>query len=78
MSQHADGTYYIPHGTRWPIIGTLGMITMLASAANWMNGSGTARWFFILGAAILIYMLFGWFGEVIRESESGMYNQRVD
>jgi len=78
MSQQADSAYYIPHGTRWPIIGSLGMITMLVAAANWLNGSGTARWFFILGAAILIYMLFGWFGEVIRESVGGKYNERVD
>ena len=69
MSQQADNSYYVPHGTRWPIIGSLGMITMLASAAYWMNGSGSARWTFILGVAIIIYMLFGWFGEVIRESE---------
>ncbi len=78
MTQQSEDTYYIPHGTRWPIIGSLGMITMFASAATWLNGSGTARWFFMVGAAILIYMLFGWFGEVIRESEGGMFNQRVD
>ena len=78
MSQQADSAYYIPHGTRWPIIGSLGMITMLGGAAIWLNGSGTARWFFFLGAGIVIYMLFGWFGEVIRESEDGKYNQRVD
>ena len=54
------------------------MITMLASAAQWMNGSGTARWTMLLGAAIIIYMLFGWFGEVIRESEGGKYNAQVE
>jgi cytochrome c oxidase subunit 3 len=54
------------------------MITMLASAAMWLNGAGAGRWTFLLGAAIIVYMLFGWFGEVIRESESGMYNEQVD
>ena len=78
MSQQADNSYYVPHGTHWPIIGSLGMITMLASAAYWMNGSGNARWAFLLGVAIIIYMLFGWFGEVIRESESGKYNRQVE
>lgn len=78
MGQHAEDSYYVPHGTRWPIVGSLGMITMLASAAFWMNGSGTAQWTFWLGLAILIYMMFGWFGEVIRESEAGYYNAQVD
>jgi len=78
MSQHAEGTYYVPHGTKWPIVGSLGMITMLASAAFWMNGSSTAQWTFWLGMAIIIFMMFGWFGTVIRESEAGMYNAQVD
>jgi cytochrome c oxidase subunit III len=32
----------------------------------------------LLGFAILLYMLFGWFGNVIHESESGKYNKQVD
>ena len=78
MAQHAELSYYIPHGSKWPIVGSLGMITMLASAANWMNGSATAQWGFWLGVAIMVFMLFGWFGTVIRESEAGMYNAQVD
>jgi cytochrome c oxidase subunit 3 len=78
MAQHADNSYYVPQGTRWPIIGSLGMITMLSSAAFWMNESQIAPWTFTLGAAILIYMVVGWFGEVIRESEDGKFNSQVD
>ncbi|MBT8072609.1 MAG: cytochrome c oxidase subunit 3, partial [Xanthomonadales bacterium] len=77
MATHAENSYYVPHGSKWPIVGSLGMITMLASAAGWMNGSATAQWTFWLGAAILIFMLFGWFGTVIRESEAGMYSEQV-
>jgi cytochrome c oxidase subunit 3 len=51
---------------------------MLASAAFWLNGAGSARWLFMLGAAIIIFMVFGWFGQVIRESEGGKYNEQVD
>jgi cytochrome c oxidase subunit 3 len=78
MAQHAEGAYYVPHGTKWPIVGSLGMITMLASAAHWMNGSSTAQWTFWLGLAIIIFMMFGWFGTVIRESQAGLYNAQVD
>ena len=78
MAQNAEGLYYVPQGSKWPIVGSLGMITMLASAANWMNGSAAAQWSFWLGVGIMIFMLFGWFGTVIRESESGMFNDQVD
>ena len=30
------------------------------------------------GLGLLAYMLFGWFGTVIKESEGGLYNQQVD
>ncbi|HKX56326.1 MAG TPA: cytochrome c oxidase subunit 3 [Xanthomonadales bacterium] len=78
MAEHAQDSYYVPHKTRWPIVGSIGMILMMASAAFWVNGSSTAPWTFTAGAAVMIFMLFGWFGEVIRESESGMYNDQVD
>lgn len=78
MAQHAENSYYVPHGTRWPIVGSLGMITMLASAAFWLNDAAIAPWTFLLGVAILITMLVGWFGQVISESEDGMYNAQVD
>jgi cytochrome c oxidase subunit 3 len=78
MSQHAEGTYYVPHSTKWPIVGSIGMIVMLASAASWMNGSAAAQWTFWLGLAIIIFMMFGWFGTVIRESQAGLYSDQVD
>jgi len=78
MSQHAEDSYYVPEGTRWPIVGSVGMVTLLASAAFWMNDSPVAPWTFLAGIAILVFMLVGWFGEVIRESEDGMYSAQVD
>jgi len=78
MAHHADDHYYVPHATRWPIIGSVGMILMMASAAYWVNGSTTAPWIFLSGVLVLIFMMFGWFGEVIRESEAGLYNAQVD
>jgi cytochrome c oxidase subunit 3 len=78
MAHHADDSYYVPHGTRWPIIGSLGMITMMASAAFWVNDASFAPWTFLAGVLILVYMMFGWFGDVIRESEAGLYNDQVD
>eukprot|EP00095_Tigriopus_kingsejongensis_P002676 snap_masked-scaffold2622_size13825-processed-gene-0.7 protein:Tk02676 transcript:snap_masked-scaffold2622_size13825-processed-gene-0.7-mRNA-1 annotation:"mfs transporter" len=32
----------------------------------------------LVGTAVVIYMMFGWFGEVIRESEGGVYNAQED
>lgn len=72
----AHGGYYVPHGSRWPIIGSIGLFTMMAGFANYLNGS-SITWM-LVGVAILLVMMFGWFGTVIHESESGLYNEQVD
>ncbi|MEM9531044.1 MAG: cytochrome c oxidase subunit 3 [Pseudomonadota bacterium] len=76
---NATGGYYVPHGTTWPIVGSIGLTTLVVSAANFMNGSGSIWLPAMLGGfAIVAVMMFGWFGVVIRESEKGQYNGQVD
>jgi cytochrome c oxidase subunit 3 len=77
---HTPDKYYVPHGTKWPIIGSIGLFTLFIGISNWLNGSdGPYVWLAWGGTAIIIVMLFLWFGEVIKESESGeFYNAEVD
>jgi cytochrome c oxidase subunit III len=72
----AHGGYYIPNGSHWPIVGSVGLFTMLGGFAAFLNGASPIAMF--IGLAIIVFMLFGWFGTVIKESESGMYNDQVD
>ncbi len=74
---HAQDKYYVPHGTRWPIIGSIGLFFCFVGVSILLNG-GSAAPLALLGAAILIVMMFLWFGEVIGESERGTYNSQVD
>ena len=70
--------YYVPHGTRWPILGSIALFTGVAGAALWLNQMPIGRWVLALGAILLAAMMFGWFSEVVRESEGGLYNDQVD
>jgi cytochrome c oxidase subunit 3 len=74
----AHGGYYVPHGTHWPIVGSIGLTTLLVGVANFLNGSSIGSTMMIAGLGITLFMMFGWFGQVIRESESGFYNDQVD
>ena len=81
MSAAADGVkpyYYVPQPSHWPITGAVALLLMGSGAAFWFNGYPAGPWMAGTGAAILIYMLFGWFGTVIRESEGRLYNEKVD
>lgn len=75
---HDANIYYVPHSSHWPLVGSVGMFIMLFGAASWMNGHSWGFWLLLAGSVILIYMLFGWFGNVIGESIRGMYNRQVD
>ncbi|MBQ0745301.1 MAG: cytochrome c oxidase subunit 3 [Marinobacter sp.] len=77
-------TYYVPEQSKWPIIATVGMGVMLFGAASIMVSSNQGEstsgdWMiFAVGMLIMIYMLFGWFGSVIKESRSGLYSAQMD
>ncbi|MHB8424165.1 MAG: cytochrome c oxidase subunit 3 [Gammaproteobacteria bacterium] len=75
---HAGNRYYIPNGTHWPIIGSVGLFTTAVGAATWLEDMDFGKYLFVLGLLILFGMMFGWFGTVIRESLSGTYNTQVD
>ncbi|OUR84273.1 cytochrome c oxidase subunit 3 [Cycloclasticus sp. 46_120_T64] len=73
-----DNTYYVPHSAKWPIVGSIGMTLLLGGFAGQLNGSSMADNIMLVGLLVTIYMLFGWFGDVIEESESGAYNKAED
>lgn len=77
MSQ-GTGHYYVPAPSKWPIVGSSALFFLGFGAAFTMNKMPMGYWMLAIGFAILIYMLFGWFGEVARESEGGKYGKQED
>jgi len=75
---HAEGQYYIPHGSHWPLVGSVGLTTLLVGFASWLNGAEFGQLLMLAGVVITLVMMFGWFGTVVRESQSGIYNAQVD
>ena len=75
---HAENSYYVPHGSHWPITGSIAVCSLVVGFSNILNGAIWGKYLMLIGAVILLVMLFGWFGDVIRESESGTYNKQVD
>ena len=76
MSTATPSDYYVPHGTHWPIIGSIGLTVTFVGFARFLHGSEMTVMF--LGIAIVIFMIYGWFGQVINESLAGLYNKQVD
>ncbi|MEN9705959.1 MAG: hypothetical protein RLZZ393_1838 [Pseudomonadota bacterium] len=76
-THHDASTYYVPHGSPWPILGSVALFTLMTGVISYLN-DWAGGWAFIPGALLLAFMFFGWFSTVIAENEKGMYNLTVD
>ncbi len=78
----SDSKYYLPEPSHWPLVGSVGLFVTMFGFANALptttDGEIGSLIPMYIGLFIMIFMLFGWFGTVIRESESGKYNTQVD
>ncbi len=74
----ANGNYYLPNPSPWPVITSAGLFCLALGFILLMNNVGAGPWVMLGGAAIIVYMMIRWFGQVIGESESGIYNSQVD
>ena len=70
--------YYVPHGSKWPLVGSVGLFLLVGGFANLMNGNRTLGMpMMLVGIAVMLTMFVGWFGNVISESVRGYYNRQV-
>ena len=70
--------YFVPPPSRWPLIGAVALFCIGLGAAFALNGMLLGPLSLGAGVAILVWMLVGWFRDVIRESRAGSYRARED
>ncbi len=76
--------YYVPAQSKWPIVGSIGLLVTVVGAGSMMNNmsAGNESWvghgIFFAGALILAYMMFGWFANVVQENDKGLYSPQMD
>jgi cytochrome c oxidase subunit 3 len=79
--------YYVPHSSVWPIVGSVSLFITAFGAAHFIQQStvkvvtATGSFgapIFYFGLAAIAFMMFGWFGTVIRESLKGMVSGQLD
>ncbi|OFZ86895.1 MAG: MFS transporter [Betaproteobacteria bacterium RBG_16_66_20] len=78
MEQGASTTtrqahYHVPQPMPWPIMGSTALFCMALGAVFVMNASSGGWVGLAFGVMLLLYMMFRWFGDLIRESEGGKY-----
>jgi cytochrome c oxidase subunit 3 len=70
--------YFVPSPSRHPALAALGLLLVVYGATQWINGAGWAAYVFLAGLLLWAFVLFQCIGESVRESEGGLYSDRVD
>jgi len=77
--EHVDTErYYVPAPSWWPLVGSIALLMLASGFVVLLQNNTVGAYVMIAGALILVTMLFGWFGTVIRESIGGLFNDQVD
>jgi len=84
MAHAADYSkqYYVPHSSRWPIVGAIALFIFAIGGGNWLNGNSflgvPGKIVFFIGVGAILYMVVNWFRDVISENSQGINNAQVD
>src|SRR5690606_8688438 len=80
--------YHILPPSPWPLIGSIGALIMAIGGIGWMrylNGEDfhllgvnlSTPWIFFIGVAIVLYTMFAWWSDTVREAHSGHHTPVV-
>lgn len=79
MSNKNTKGYYLPSPSSWPVKASIALICVVVGAANWLHHSVLGPYLLGFGLLMLFYIIYGWFGTVIRENRAGLLdNHQVD
>jgi cytochrome c oxidase subunit 3 len=84
-TKHHD--YHIIDPSPWPLIGSIGALFMAIGGIGWMQASPGQRirparhsaesnpWLFFIGLLVVLYTMFGWWGDTIKEAHQGHHTR---
>ncbi len=80
--------YHIIDPSPWPLLGSIGALVMAIGAIGWMQAAQGNEfsmlglpmanpWTFFLGLALVLYTMFGWWADTVREAHQGHHTRVV-
>jgi cytochrome c oxidase subunit 3 len=77
-SQGSAPYYFIPAPSQHPVLVAAGLFFVILGAGQWVNGHAWGKWSLAAGVVVWLSVLYRWFRDAVRESEGGLYSDRVD
>lgn len=70
--------YYVPNPSPYPFVLSTGLLLLTSGFIFNINHYAAGGWLMWMGLLCVLYVLYGWFGSVIGESEGGKYKSWED
>lgn len=70
--------YFVPQPSLYPVILSGGMFLLALGFVLKLNNFAPGPWLMLAGVAVIVRVLFGWFGKVIAENQGGDYRAWED
>jgi cytochrome c oxidase subunit 3 len=74
----ADRHYFVPQPSLYPVMLSGGMFLLALGFILQLNHFTPGPWLMLAGVAVIVRVLFGWFGKVIAENQGGAYRDWED
>jgi cytochrome c oxidase subunit 3 len=71
MAGAKNHPYHILPPSIWPFIGSMGALAMAAGAVMWMHENQFGGYIFGAGLLTVLFVMFSWWVDVVREAHSG-------
>nr|ALO70783.1 cytochrome c oxidase subunit 3 [Ocypus brunnipes] len=76
MSNHKNHPFHMVDVSPWPILGSMGAMTMMVGLVKWFHFQSISL--FILGMIITLLVMYQWWRDVVREATfQGMHTHKV-
>ena len=70
--------YFVPGPSKWPVFAGASLLLTMLGASAWVNSLAWGSYVCVIGIALVISVMYNWFGDAIAESEGGQYSERID
>ncbi|MDB6097169.1 MAG: cytochrome c oxidase, subunit [Francisellaceae bacterium] len=70
--------YFVPAKSYWPLTGSIALISLVTGIVGLIHERSHGPYLFIIGSLLLAYMMYGWFSNIINESQQGLYSKQMD
>ena len=73
-----QGHYFVPGVSRYSALLSVGIFLLALGFILRLNDVPNGLWSMLAGTGVILFVIFGWFGEVIGESVKGIYHKWED